>query len=309
MNRLILGTRGSDLALAQTRLVAARLKAAHPTADFEEKIIRTTGDERLDVSLSAPGALDKGLFTKELEEALLRHEIDVAVHSLKDLPVEQPAGLAVGAIPTREDSSDVLVSLLPGGLDALPPGARVATSSLRRRSFLLARRPDLVAEEIRGNVPTRIRKLTESRSLSALVLAAAGLRRLQAAGVPLALDGLHVTPLDFMLPAPGQGAIAIECRANDAPTRALLSAIHDDAAAVCAQAERAVLAGLGGGCHMPLGARATITAGILHLRAVWFPTSPHASRSAESQASPAHWREAAQAVVAQLLEIPPEENS
>ncbi|MGH8048044.1 MAG: hydroxymethylbilane synthase, partial [Chthoniobacterales bacterium] len=297
MKRLVLGTRGSDLALAQTRLIAAQLRTATPALEIEQKIIRTTGDERLDVSLSAPGSLDKGLFTKELEEALLRGEIDAAVHSLKDLPVDQPAGLIIGAIPKREDPGDVLVSKADGGLDALPHGAAVATSSLRRKCFLLAHRPDLAIHDIRGNVPTRIRKLAESSTLAALVLATAGLRRLKAADVALALEGLHVSPLEFILPAPGQGAIAIECRANDEATLTALAAIHDEATSDCVRAERAVLAGLGGGCHMPLGALANFTEGSLFLRAVWFPDAAANLRTAEHRGA---WREAAAAVVTQL---------
>ncbi|HVE15565.1 MAG TPA: hydroxymethylbilane synthase, partial [Chthoniobacterales bacterium] len=177
MKPFILGTRGSDLALAQTRLVAARLRTAHPGLTVEEKIIRTTGDARLDVSLSAPGTLDKGLFTKELEEALLREEIDAAVHSLKDLPVEEPPGLTLGSILEREDPEDVLISKLGGGIEALPHRAIVATSSLRRKCFLLWKQPELEIRDIRGNVPTRIHKLIDSAETSALVLAGAGLRR------------------------------------------------------------------------------------------------------------------------------------
>lgn len=300
MKPFVLGTRGSDLALAQARFVAARLRAAHPAAIIEEKIIRTTGDARMDVSLSQPGALDKGLFTKELEEALLRGEIDAAVHSLKDLPVEQPGGLRLGAILEREDPSDVLVSRLDGGLNALPEGAAVATSSLRRKCFLQWRRPDLAMLEIRGNVPTRLRRLSESSSLSALVLASAGLRRLEAAGFPLPLEGLHVTPLPFMLPAPGQGAIAVECRACDEAAPGLLEPIHDVSTAACVQAERAVLGGLGGGCHMPLGARAEAREGVLLLRAAWFSDANGAPREAAQSGPPADWQGIAAKVASRL---------
>lgn len=268
---LVLGTRGSDLALAQTRHTAALLRNAHPGLPVEERIIRTTGDARLDVSLSAPGALDKGLFTRELEDALLRGTIDAAVHSLKDLPTENPAGLTLGGVLAREDPADVLVAKHPGGFPALPAGARVATSSLRRACFLRWQRPDLEVVEIRGNVPTRIRKLAESPDLAGIVLAAAGLRRLAAVDCPLALDGLHVAPLEFMLPAPGQGAIAVQTRAEDARITDLLAAIHHPATAHAVAAERAILAHLGGGCHLPLGARAETGAdGTLTIRAVWF---------------------------------------
>lgn len=298
MKSFVLGTRGSELALAQTRQVAALLRAAHPGLVVEERIIRTTGDARLDVSLSAPGSLDKGLFTKELEEALLRGEINAAVHSLKDLPTAQPPGLVVGAILERENPDDVLVSKLPGGLDALPRGASVATSSLRRQCLLRWRRPDLALHDIRGNVPTRLRKLHESDTLSALVLAGAGLRRLQAAGCALPLEGLSLAPLDFALPAPGQGAIGIECRPESV---GLLSAIHHAETAACVRAERAVLAGLEGGCSLPVGARATIHEGLMTLRAVWFPTSDAAPREANAGGHPANWPELAAEVVATLL--------
>ncbi len=297
-NSLTLGTRGSDLALAQTRLVATRLRASHPGLHVEERIIRTTGDARLDISLSAPGSLDKGLFTKELEDALLRGEIDAAVHSLKDLPTEQPAGLALGAILERESPEDVLLSRQPGGLEDLPPGARVATSSLRRKCFLLWKRPDLEIVEIRGNVPTRIRKLAESESLDAIVLAGAGLRRLQAVDCPLALDDLSLTALDFMLPAPGQGAIALQCRAGEAASGPF-QALHHAASAACVSAERAILAGLGGGCHLPLGALAQADAsGALTLRAAWFgATTP---RMTECRGPLAHWPELAARATAEL---------
>jgi len=296
---LILGTRGSDLALAQTRQVAALLRAAHPGLTVEERIIRTTGDARLDVSLSAPGSLDKGLFTKELEEALLRGEIDAAVHSLKDLPVESPAGLQLGAILERENPDDLLVSRHPGGIAVLPKNARVGTSSLRRKCFLEWKRPDLEIVEIRGNVPTRIRKLAEADALDAIVIAGAGVRRLQAAGVPLALESLFVTALDFMLPAPGQGAIALECRFADVVIQDLLAAIHDPATATCVNAERAVLAGLGGGCHLPLGARAQIGPdATITLRATWFGKKP--ARYVEQSAAISESLDLAKAVTTEL---------
>ncbi len=287
MKPLVLGTRGSDLALAQTRHVAARLRDAHPGLTVEERIIRTTGDARLDIDLSAPGSLDKGLFTKELELALLRGEIDAAVHSLKDLPTVQPAGLTIGAVLPRENPADMLIARSPGGIAALAPGARVATSSLRRKRFLLWQRPDLDVVVLRGNVPTRIRKLAEDPALSAIVLAAAGLHRLERAGVPLGLAPFSVQPLDFMLPAPGQGAVAVQCRERPDAACETLSALHDAPTALCVDTERAVLAGLGGGCHLPLGALATVTpAGALHLRAAWF--ADDGIRTAADQDLPAN---------------------
>lgn len=267
MNTLILGTRGSDLALVQTRDVAARLGRAHAGLVLEEKIIKTTGDRRLDVSLSAPGSLEKGLFTKELEEALLKGTVHAAVHSLKDLPTEQPPGLVLGAILERADLSDALASKHPGGWMGLPPGARVATSSLRRKNQILLLRPDLHIEEIRGNVPTRLRKVLENPALDALVVARAALNRLGDDVVP---DGLLVTIIEEMLPAPGQGAVAVECREDDSQTREVLAAIHDEPTARCVNAERELLHQLGGGCHLPLGARAVIENGEVRLLAGLF---------------------------------------
>lgn len=267
MKTLILGTRGSDLALVQTRDVAARLGRAHPGLTLEEKIIKTTGDKRLDVSLSAPGSLEKGLFTKELEEALLNGSVHAAVHSLKDLPTEQPPGLVVGAILERADLSDTLASKHAGGWPGLPPEATVATSSLRRKNQLLLLRPDLQIVEIRGNVPTRLRKVLDDPALDALVVASAALARLGNKIVP---DGLQTTTIEEMLPAPGQGAVAVECREDDKETRELLAAIHHEPTALCVRAERELLHKLGGGCHMPLGARAVIEDGKLRLLAGLF---------------------------------------
>ena len=267
MKTMILGTRGSDLALVQTRDVAARLGQAHLGLALEETIIKTTGDKRLDVSLSAPGSLEKGLFTKELEEALLSKSVHAAVHSLKDLPTEQPPGLIVGAILERADISDALASKHAGGWKGLPPEATVATSSLRRKNQLLLLRPDLQIVEIRGNVPTRLRKVFENPELDALVVASAALARLGNEIVP---DGLQITVIEEMLPAPGQGAVAVECRADDKETRDLLAAIHHEPTALCVRAERELLHRLGGGCHMPLGTRAVIEDGKLRLLAALF---------------------------------------
>jgi hydroxymethylbilane synthase len=267
VKKIILGTRGSELALVQTRETATRLRKAHPALEIEERIIKTTGDKRLDVSLSAPGSLEKGLFTKELEEALLRGQIHAAVHSLKDLPTELPTKLAVGAILEREEDSDCLASKHYGGWQGLPQGGIVATSSLRRKNQLLLLRPDLQTAEIRGNMGTRLRKLLESDTLDGLILAKAAINRL---GQDLIPEGIQVTVIEEMLPAPGQGAIGIECLEADAETLRILAAIHHEDTARCVNAERDFLKNLGGGCSLPLGARATIQDGKVHLRAALF---------------------------------------
>jgi hydroxymethylbilane synthase len=275
MNPIRLGTRGSDLALTQTRLVADALRAAHPGLVVETRIIQTSGDRRLDVSLSAPGALGKGLFTKELEDALLARTIDAAVHSLKDLPTEQPAGLTLGAILRRADPSDTLVSKTPGGLAGLPPGACVATSSPRRKAQLLRLRSDLRVADIRGNVPTRLRKLADDPSLHALLLAQAGLDRLGPGVVP---PGLHVTVVPEILPAPGQGALAVECRADDTATLRLLRAVHHEETALCVGEERRLLHELGGGCSLPFAALAVMENGRLSVRTFWESDDPPGTR-------------------------------
>ena len=273
-----LATRGSDLALAQTREVAHCLRSAHPVLEVSELIVRTAGDENLDAELAKIGAGDKGLFTKELEVALLEGKADAAVHSLKDLPTKLPAGLRLGAILPRAESGDVLVSLRPGGLSALPGGSKVGTGSPRRHSMLLAARSDLQAAPIRGNVPTRLAKLA-AKNYDAIIVAAAGLARLGwTINGSFEIDGevLHVSPLKDFLPAPGQGAVAVEIRADDTETEKLFSSIHDAETAMAVTAERAVLSGLGGGCHMALGTRSYREGPILHLEAVVFesPGSP-----------------------------------
>ncbi len=273
MNKIIFGTRGSDLALTQTKIVAAQLQAAHPSLEIETVIIKTTGDQRLDVKLSAPGTLEKGLFTKELEEALLAGTIDAAVHSLKDLPTEQPPGLKLAAILERADPSDMLFSKTAGGLDGLPIGARVATSSPRRREQLLHLRSDLIVVDIRGNVPTRLRKLAEDPKMDGLLLAKAGLDRLGHGIIP---TGLHAAVIPEILPAPGQGAIAVESRENDARVTELLRVLHHEDTARCVTAERELLKTLGGGCSLPLGALATVEDGEIRIRSFLpkdFPTA------------------------------------
>src|SRR3954469_4921640 len=255
-----IGTRTSELALRQARLVQAALVAQ--LCETELVTFKTVGDKRLDEPLSSIGG--KGLFTKELETALLKKKIDVAVHSLKDLPTESPDGLFVGAVLAREDPRDALVvngRILAASLDDLPRGARIGTSSLRRRAQLLAARPDLEVAELRGNVPTRLMKIDEGR-VHAAILAAAGLHRLGARQ--------HITcylDAPAWLPAAGQGAIAVQVRADDARTRALADAMNDQPTMRAVVAERAFLAALEGGCQVPIGALALPTAdggGALH---------------------------------------------
>lgn len=251
MKAVVIGTRGSALALWQARHIAARLRELHPALEARLVVIKTRGDKLLDVPLAQVGG--KGLFVKELEDALLRHEVDLAVHSIKDVPAQLPAGLELSAIPAREDPRDALVSP-HGGLAALPLGARVGTASLRRRCQLLALRPDLQIELLRGNVDTRLRRLEEGR-FDAIVLAAAGLKRLGYGNrIAEALD-------PPWLPAVGQGALGIEARSDDAATRALLQPLHDEPTACCVRAERALLARLGGGCQVPIGGHAMLVGG------------------------------------------------
>jgi hydroxymethylbilane synthase len=252
-----IGTRGSDLALWQSNYVKARLEAKFPAAEFELKIITTTGDRMLDLPLSKIG--DKGLFTRQIESQLLSGDIDFAVHSLKDLQTEQPEGLTIAAVCERERPNDAIISREFRSIDALPPGAKVATGSLRRRSQLLHYRPDLHIEEIRGNVPTRIRKFEES-DLDAMILAYAGLERLG-----LGSYARQTIPFNVMLPAVGQGAVAIEARADDADARFITSQIDHLETRVCIEAERAFLRRLEGGCQVPIGALAQLDGEELHL--------------------------------------------
>jgi hydroxymethylbilane synthase len=262
--RARIGTRGSPLARAQAALVMDALARAHPKlaapGALELVVIRTTGDRITDRPLAEVGG--KGLFCKELEAALLDGRIDLAVHSVKDLPTWLPDGLVLGAVLARGDPRDVLISPDGGNLDALPPGAVVGTASLRRQAQLLERRPDLWVVPIRGNVETRLGKLAAGE-VDATLLALAGLERL---GIVPA--GATVLAPEVMLPAVGQGAIGVECRADDAPTLALLAAIDDPRSAGCIGAERALLAALDGSCHTPIAGHAACHGGRLRLAAL-----------------------------------------
>ena len=247
-----IASRGSELALWQARAVEEAIRRAAPEADVEIRVIRTTGDHVQDVPLAKIG--DKGLFTKELDAALLAGEADLAVHSLKDVPTRVPDGLEIVAVSHREDPRDVL--LLPpgetGSLAALPPGARVGTSSLRRRAQLRALRPDLEVLDLRGNLNTRLAKLDRG-DYDAIVLAAAGVLR-------LGWEDRIAAYLDApeWLPAVGQGALGVVARAGDERIRGLLSDFHDPLTEACTGVERAFLAALEGGCQIPIGALATI---------------------------------------------------
>jgi hydroxymethylbilane synthase len=243
--QLTFATRPSALARWQTARVIELLQRSYPDLACSEYIIPSRGDRLRDHPLLEIG---KGLFTSELENALLSGRVQAAVHSLKDLPVENTPGLVIAAIPEREAAQDVLVTTDGQKLSDLPEGARVGTGSLRRAAQLLARRLDLTILPVRGNVDSRVRKVMDGE-YDAIVLAQAGLRRL---GLQAHIS--EVFPLDVMLPAPGQGALAVQCRADDLATLELLAAIHNPLVAAAVDAERAFLSGLGGGCSLPVAA-------------------------------------------------------
>lgn len=249
MDRLVIGTRGSPLAMWQARYVRSALRAAHPQLAVELKIIRTRGDRLLEAPLHHLGGAGKGLFTREIETALLGREVDLAVHSLKDLPTESPPGLTVAAVPIRADAADALVAKGDGGLADLPQGATVMTGSLRRAAQILHVRSDLAVVGVRGNVGTRLRKFDESAA-AGIVLAVAGLTRLELADrITHRLD-----PREF-LPACGQGALGVQVRL-DGPAGEYVAAIDDPPSRRACAAERGMLAALGGGCQVPIGAHA-----------------------------------------------------
>jgi porphobilinogen deaminase len=301
MPPLFLATRGSALALAQANLVLAQCRVAFPELSFELKIVKTTGDKLQTASLAQEGKnLPKGLFTKELEFALLNHRADLAVHSLKDLPTELPASLTLGAVGKRADVRDVLIYRAEAGDAAaeeppgqtarrgfkpglavkdLPAGAVVATSSTRRKAQLLTLNPGLKVPDIRGNVATRMQKLAQRAELDATVLALAGLTRLNFHITPegrlegdAAPDGLLATVLDtdVMLPCVGQGAVGIEVREDDERIAAICDRLNDFNTRQCVSAERAFLAAMGGGCQSPVAAYAEVLGSQLRMRALSF---------------------------------------
>lgn len=287
---IIIGTRGSALALAQSNMVAAQCRAAFPELTFELQIIKTTGD-KLQTASMAQGDLPKGLFTKELEVALADGRVDLCVHSLKDLPTELPPGLKLGAVGERVDVRDVLIyrevaySKGSRGFSAhltakdLPEGATVATSSTRRRAQLLALRPDLKTIEIRGNVATRMQKLAAQPEMDATILAFAGLKRL---GYELTADGritgkdvpaglfASIMDVDSMLPCVGQAAIGIEIREQDERIEAICARLNHYQTFQCVTAERAFLSAMGGGCQAPVAAFAEASGDQIRMRAVSF---------------------------------------
>lgn len=254
---ILIGSRGSDLALWQANFVASRLRALFPEHHFEIKVIVTTGDHLMDVSLSKIG--DKGLFTRQIETDLLSDGIDLAVHSLKDLQTTLPDGLKIGGVCEREMPNDVLVSRTAASLDDLPQNAKIATGSLRRQSQLMNWRPTLKVQGIRGNVPTRLQKFDGS-DLDGMVLAYAGMKRLGSVE-----RVTQIIPTDLMLPAVGQGAIAVEIRQNDPGIETMIAKLDHPETRIAVTAERAFLRELEGGCQVPIGALAVMDGDELRL--------------------------------------------
>ena len=281
MERLILGTRGSALALAQVVLTRAALVKAWPDLQVDEQIFVTRGDKKLDLSLLRAGeAGGKGLFTRELEDALLAGTIDVAVHSLKDLPGQNPPGLALYAVLERASTADVLIAKGIASLAELPQGARIGTSSVRRAHQLQWLRPDLRIEEWRGNVPTRLRKLAERDDVAGIVLAKAGLDRL---GCDFSDGKFTVISLhEQLLPAIGQGAIALQSRADRDEVNAILAAINHAPTFTCIRAEREVQRLLAGDCALPVGVRSELAGDSLRLRGILFGAAGTSPAEAEA---------------------------
>jgi hydroxymethylbilane synthase len=265
MTEITIGSRGSKLALTQTNWVADRIKLYNPGVQIRIEIIRTKGDKILDTPLAKIG--DKGLFVKEIETALAEGRIDLAVHSMKDLPSEMTAGLAIGAVPPRVDPSDVLMSY-KGGLISLPRGSKVGSSSLRRRAQLMHHRPDLIFEDLRGNLDTRIRRL-QTGDYDAIVLAYAGLHRLKwDHDLGDSHPSMEKIPFDVSLPAVGQGALAVQIHADDTKMAEMIGKLDDYLTRAAVTAERALLSALGGGCQTPIAALAVPKGDNLVLEAI-----------------------------------------
>lgn len=257
--KLTIGTRGSALALWQARHVASIIGESDPAIQVELKIIKTRGDKILDAPLALIGG--KGLFTKEIEDALLERSVDLAVHSMKDVPTELPEGLRIAAVMEREDPRDVFISANGQNLEDLPQGSRIGTSSLRRKAFLLNRFPGLDIISIRGNVDTRLRKI-ETEHLAGIILAAAGVLRL---GFQQRITSFLDT--GFMIPAIGQGALAIETRMNDPEVESVVRSLNHADTELCVRVERAFLLRMGGGCQVPMAAHCTKKDGAVHVNA------------------------------------------
>ena len=281
--KIVLGARGSELARAQSRLVENAIQGAHPDVTIETKIIATQGDKARVVD---PRAGRKGVFTAEIERALLAGEVDVAVHSAKDLPSETSPDAEIAAVLSRAPMEDVLVSKHLGGLACLPEGATVATGSVRRKHQMLWKRAALDVVDLRGNVPTRLRKLAENQ-WDAIVLARAGLERLglSPSGAEISFEGrqffLEILPCATFLPAGGQGIIALQVRIDDQSTKALLAVVNDRETLLCLQAEREFLRGLQGDCNCPVGVLAKIDNGKMKMRAQVFLGESATPREAE----------------------------
>jgi len=281
--RITLGTRGSELARAQTLLVEKAIRSAHPSVAIETKIIVTHGDNATVVDLNAGR---KGLFTAEIERALLAREVDVAVHSAKDLPSQTNPAAQIAAVLPRAPTNDVLISKHSGGLASIPCGATVATGSVRRQRQLHWKRPDLKLVDVRGNVPTRVRKLAENE-WDGIVLARAGLERLgfSATRTETGFEGgqffLEILPLELFVSAGGQGIIALQIRSNDQNTKAFLASVNDPDTLLCLQAEREFLSLLHGDCNFPVGVYATISNGRMKLRTQVFEGELPMPRQAE----------------------------
>ena len=285
IERIILGTRGSELARAQTLLVERAIRIVHSSVAIETKIIETRGDSAKAIE---PRAGRKGLFTAEIERALLAGEVDVAVHSAKDLPSETSPDAQIAAVLPRALVNDVLVSKHAGGLVSLPHGATVATGSVRRKHQLHWQRPDLKLLDLRGNVPTRLRKLGEHQ-WDAIILAGAGLERLSVSSTSneLSFDGGHffleILPRETFLPAGGQGIIALQIRADDQSTKAMLDPLNERETLLCLEAERGFLRRLHADCNFPVGVLATISNERMKIRAQVFEGESPAPREAEVQ--------------------------
>lgn len=289
MKRLVIGTRGSALALAQVDLTEAALANVLPGLSTERQIFLTRGDQKLDLNLLVKGeGGGKGLFTRELEDALISGAIDVAVHSLKDLPGHNPPGLEIVAVLERAPTADVLVGKTPDGLDGLPKGARVGTSSIRRARQLAWLRPDIRIEEWRGNVPTRLRKLRERDDVAATVLAEAGLRRL---GYAMENGSLKCESGEFfvaslagqLLPAIGQGAVALQAREDRPEVIEVLRRINHGPTMFAIRAEREVQRLLSGDCSMPVGVRSEMRGNVLTLHGILFGHEGEAPKTAQAE--------------------------